>query len=381
MESQAFVVYLNFRYNLRMLSFILVTVAFVLVDPQLAEGSANCSAEDTLYAESLGGHYVPEEAYAFGNLIRQQVEKRDVEGLLSLFRGELAYGPLREFSSSRPFHSTFSQVWIDSVRKSSPPCYPEGRHFMLGDRGEVWFNKVNGEWTIVSINLASKAAYRDRRRQMEKVHGGSEGSIEFGWKVGETILPPQCFSHQWVSAENFEEIAEEFDVSQYNIFNFPGELFGREIHSFQPFVPKWCGWAEGYCHQKNETWSGKGKLSLHQPLNTCITEETAITEPTENTRGAIYNKIGVREYKYSLLRENALAACDDLAPAISSICTASYIVEIAERTNKSEYWDYDYGVYGLFDLLEVGPSVVPLKFFPRMTDAIKFWQINYNSLE
>ena len=85
MESQASVVYLNFRYNMRMLSFILVAVGFILLDPQLAGGSANCSAEDTLCAKSLGSHYVPEEAYAFGNLIRQQVEKRDVEGLLSLF--------------------------------------------------------------------------------------------------------------------------------------------------------------------------------------------------------------------------------------------------------------------------------------------------------
>ena len=336
-----------------------------------SEANARCTVDDEVYARSLGGHYVPEEAFTFGNLIRRHVSNRDIEGLFSLFEGELAYGPLRAFAFSRPFHSSFSQTWIDSVSKSSPPCYPEGKHFMLGDRGEVWFNKINSKWMIVSINLASKSAYLDRQRLFQKESPKRDESIGVGWMVEDVILPPQCFIHQWASSENFEELAERFDVSEYNIFNFPGELFGREIKNYQPFVPKWCGWGKGYCHQGEETWSGKAKLSLHQPLSSCITEETLVgILNKDHNHGVIRNAIDAREYQYSLLREVAPEACRALAPSLQSECIMSYTVEIGERTEKSVRWDYDYGVYGLFDLAEIGLSIVPLKFFPRLRDAM-----------
>ena len=64
--------------------------------------------------------------------------------------------------------------------------------------------------------------------------------------------------------------------------------------------------------------------------------------------------------------------CSALAPNINSKCLSSYLVNAGDFSGGSMGWDMSYGIYGLFDLEKLGPSIVPLIFFENKNEALNY---------
>ena len=64
--------------------------------------------------------------------------------------------------------------------------------------------------------------------------------------------------------------------------------------------------------------------------------------------------------------------CSKLAPNIGAKCRKAYLISVGDYSGGSMGWDISYGIYGLFDLPNFGPSIVPLKFFQNKNEALNF---------
>ena len=42
--------------------------------------------------------------------------------------------------------------------------------------------------------------------------------LPIGWKVSEKLIPPQCFSTEWMSSDNYEEFVKKFGIKNYKDF-------------------------------------------------------------------------------------------------------------------------------------------------------------------
>ena len=118
----------------------------------------HCTGEDREYANSWNNYYDPEDAFDFGETIKNLVKEENLDGLFELVDGELDSGPRKEFIRGKQFSEIFSKEWVDSLLNSVSPCAPMGwRGFML-DSGSVWYNrdKEKDKWHIFGILGAKK---------------------------------------------------------------------------------------------------------------------------------------------------------------------------------------------------------------------------------
>ena len=80
-----------------------------------------------------------------------------------------------------------------------------------------------------------------------------------------------------------------------------------------------------------------------------------------------------RDVYYQLIHSYNPNACKRLAPNTNAKCLEAYLVLVGSQTGGSMGDDIEYGIYGLFDLPNVGLSIVPLKYFHRWkSDALNF---------
>ena len=314
--------------------------------------ASDCSKKAQKQAESRGNYYTPEGARAFGLKVQEFVKANDLAGIFSLVDGELQHGPRKKFIADKSFDEIFDKSWRISVLTHEPDCSPVGwRGFMLGN-GKVWYNKSKKGWNIFSINGAT-------------VESATIKSV--GWTVDEKTMHPLCFIRPWMSGDNFEEFAEFYEIDDLQeMFRAPGQFMGEKISNYEPIKPSWCS-DDGEC----ET------ISLVGELNQCTPE----TFEFEDRDGSVWIKVstddGDIEYEYKVLKEFDAKKCSKLAPGIGVDCQESYLVSIGDYSGGSMGWDTSYGIYGLFDLPNLGPSIVPLIFFQSKNDALNYLdQIN-----
>lgn len=336
---------------------LLITLSALWISalPEVSIASANCSNEDKEYAKGWNDYYNPEDAYQFGNIIKQLVADRDLDGLFDLVKGELQNGPRKRFIATRTFNQVFTEEWRSAVLASEAPCRPVGwRGFMLAN-GLVWFNiggRPPGTWQIFAINRAAKEDY-------------TYEPSDPAWRVDGRIVPPQCFVKNLMSAENFRVYEETFGIADTENFRRnTGQYFGREIDRLDPIVSP----------------SGNKKVPLATFLDACSSTDAV---PLSNSHpppigGAdnVSNEICYEElcmpYSYRLLASVSQSECQNMAPHLSGRCESAYLVRIGDYSGGSIGWDYGFNIYGLFRFDDGRKAFVPLVNFYNENNARNF---------
>ena len=297
---------------------------------------ANCTDEDWDYAKSWDNYYDPEMAFRFGEVIQKILINKDIEGLIEIIEGELTGGFRKTVARSSSFEKVLQRNTIISIVGHKPNCSPVGwRGFMIGN-GLAWYqcNKTSCELTSID-SITEKLEF-----------------IEFGWKISNEIIHPQCFAYEWESGDNFEDFAEQNDIRDYQDFRRnTGTYLGKTLRTFAPISPSWC---EGN-HCK--------KLSLVNSLNKC---------------GSIVSKnipnsfvIEFEDLSYSVL-DRKIDNCKSLVPHFEKNVIECRLVLIAEKTGGTIGTYIRYGIYGISDLPKDGLSILPLKFFDNLNYALNF---------
>jgi len=293
------------------------------------------------YAEFWDNYYKPQEAYDFGIKIQNIIKEKDLEGLFELVEGELQSGPRKSFIKDKNFDELFSEEWVTSILSSTPDCSPVGwRGFML-DSGSIWYNVGKKDWEIFRINGAIEEEVKQ-----------SKG----GWSFKEKLIQPTCFARVWMSGDNFEEYADQFKILNYEKFtNTPGEFFGKEITNFKPIKAMW----DEY-------------ITIINVVNDCPHKNLEINTDKKFITMEVKDDFGKTEFGYSTIKKIDEKKCSALAPNINSKCLSSYLVNAGDFSGGSMGWDMSYGIYGLFDLEKLGPSIVPLIFFENKNEALNY---------
>lgn len=322
-----------------------VVLLFLCIIPQ--PGIAEiCTSKDREYAKFSDNYYDPEEAYHFGKIIQALVKKKDLEGIFSYVDGELNNGPRRSFAYSKGFDGTFPAEWIQSVSTDTPPCSPVGwRGFMLGS-GLIWYNIVDDKWRIISINGAVE----------------EKNPTPAGWSVEGKLAHPQCLFFTRVTGNYIAEFARAFKIKDIDVFfEHPGKFFGKQIRDYKPIRPSWC------CNKKCEL------ISMVKPIKQCIPDSYQHERSSHGISTKTTDEYGtILEEAYTLLKKVSPEKCSELAPHIGSPCTESYLLKAGDYSGGTMGWDMSTGIYGLFDLPELGPSIVPLRFFENDNEGLQF---------
>lgn len=305
----------------------------VETDPQAASQLAPTPSEpedDAKYLpctkadfDRADGLYDPIKEYEFGLKIQRAVESEDVQSLFDLVYIELAYGPRKAFAKKTPFNELFGSDFKDSVLKDTPNCYgPSSRGNSIGN-GDIWYNLYSdGSHYIFSIPSA----------QQETI----AGIASVGWPYEGSVLPSSCFSTEWHSSDNYEEYAEQFSITDFYDFTANmGQYFGREITNLKP-IPAW-----------DDT------ISLVRSLSSCATP----LNPQAIRDGYVWSD---DTYNYRVIGEIDTSACNELASSLNNTCSKAFLVQ-HNSFGGSIGVIRDFYAYGLFDLPELGPSIVPLK--------------------
>ena len=150
-----------------------------------------------------------------------------------------------------------------------------------------------------------------------------------------------CFKVETLSGNWLSDYSGYFSISDYEHFRLnPGLYFGKEINDYkekQVLI--------GYTDVDE-------MYSLVQPIDRCVKLEIKRQETNES--------------RFYILGEVTTHTCQLHAPHIQSKCESSYIVQSCSFSKTGSMTGINpctIGIFGLFDLKEVGLSIVPLKYF------------------
>ena len=153
-----------------------------------------------------------------------------------------------------------------------------------------------------------------------------------------------CFKVETLSGNWLSDYSGYFSIHDYENFRLnPGLYFGNEI--------------KDYTQKEVLIGYDPEPYSLIQPIDKCIKKVSQNTKDYEDVfsiLGKIDNKI-----------------CDAHAPYIQSKCKSSYIVHSCSFSKTGSMTGINpctIGLFGLFDLKEMGLSIVPLKYFEFFED-------------
>lgn len=316
-----------------------------------------CTGEDREYAKSWNNYYDPEDAFDFGETIKNLVKEENLDGLFELVDGELDSGPRKEFIRGKQFSEIFSKEWVDSLLNSVSPCAPMGwRGFML-DSGSVWYNtdKEKDKWHIFGILGAKKEDLTNK-------------NIPVGLEFEGRVIPPHCLSTPWMSGDNYEDFADKFKVKDYEHFSKnPGIYFDNEISDYEPIMASW-GSEIYLATSLNKCFEGELRFGGIENIGTPEIQidnkevKTEICE-TENL---------CTKFSYSILADLSPDKCQSLSTHVKGNCSEAYLVSIGDYSGGTMGWDMSYNIYGLFSLNDGRNFVLPLKNFHNKNDAINY---------
>ena len=306
--------------------------------PSFAENQDNSFTRTQRSTSTMGAAFCNENsrsryagAFDFGLKIQNLIWEKDLAGLFNLRTGELLDGPRRSFAMSKSFDEIFDTQWVNKILSDIPPCDPWGwRGFYLGGGGHyVKFDYFSdrGEWLITSIVGATE----------EEI-----GIPSVGWFVGNKLLHSACFGRRNTQEDTlFRSLKDQFEIADADYEQFsssPGEFFGREIFD--------------------------NNNALIRNIDSCALTDLSFTITRGQVRTEYLSEHGYRtEYSSRVIREFDSDKCTTLAPNIGAECVQSYLVEVGDYGGGSMGWWMSYGIYGLFQLEDVGLSVVPLRYF------------------
>ena len=159
-----------------------------------------------------------------------------------------------------------------------------------------------------------------------------------------------------MSGDNFEEFADQFKISNYERFSKkPGEFFGKEIDNFNPIKAMW----DEY-------------IKIINPIDDCSFKDSKINDDEKFITIKGEGEFGTIEYGYSIIENINKNKCLELSPNLGYKCLSSYLVKAGDYSGGSMGWDMSYGIYGLFDLDKLGPSIIPLIFFENKNEALNY---------
>ena len=148
-----------------------------------------------------------------------------------------------------------------------------------------------------------------------------------------------CFKVETLSGNWLSDYSGYFSISDYGNFRLnPGLYFGAEI--------------KDYKEKKVLIGYGAEMYSLIQPIDRCVKQEIQRQETHESV--------------FYILGAVKTSICQLHAPHIQSKCKSSYIVQSCSFSKTGSMTGINQctiGIFGLFQLKEVGLSIVPLKYF------------------
>lgn len=305
-----------------------------------------CSQEDLESAKQW--NYSPQDAIEFGLLIQKKIREQDMQGIFNLVDGELKTGPRKNYALSKEFKDIFPKAWADDVLADVPKCAPLGwRGFNLG-HGAIWYKKAESGWSVTAINGAN----------VEEIK-----PVRVGWDVGGRIIHPNCFIKPWFSSDRFEEFDQFYQINDLNeLLENPGRFLGTKVRNFESFEPSWCS-GEKDCE----------KISIISPVVSCSPENYNFSTIEDFISIEEKDEYGSYEASYGVLKMISEEGCNSLAPSLKSKCRNSFLVQKGDYSGGSFGWDTAFGIYGEFDLPSVGLSIVPLKYFESINEALNYF--------
>ena len=113
-------------------------------------------------------------------------------------------------------------------------------------------------------------------------------------------------------------------------------------------------------------------ITIINAVNDCPHKNLEINTDEKFITMEVKDDFGKTEFGYSTIKKIDEKKCSALAPNINSKCLSSYLVNAGDFSGGSMGWDMSYGIYGLFDLEKLGPSIVPLIFFENKNEALNY---------
>lgn len=204
------------------------------------------------------------------------------------------------------------------------------------------YNKLYKKIIIIIITLFIGLPYIDKVPypmildipNSDKIHIANE------WKN----LKYPCFKVETLSGNWLSDYSGYFSIHDYENFRLnPGLYFGNQIKDYK----------------EKEVLIGYGSemYSLIQPIDMCVQKEIKNQKTDEKV--------------FWILGEFNQKICDAHAPYIQSKCQSSYIVHSCSFSKTGSMTGINpctIGLFGLFDLKEIGLSIVPLKYFEFFED-------------
>ena len=190
-----------------------------------------------------------------------------------------------------------------------------------------------------------------------------------GWEYKGKILPNQSFTKEWLSSDNFEEFEEHFKIETKDCWtsekygfthcrsedfrNNPGKYFGKEIKDLDPIKASWA-----------DTIPQRNYISLAVSIDAINFNQPHQIKNHGYGEG-IFQKIEHIEMFYKIIGEVNTEHCMELAPNLSGICKQSYALWVGDWHGGSIGYQFEAGIYGLFELENGKEYIIPLKYFPR----------------
>jgi hypothetical protein len=232
-----------------------------------------------------------------------------------------------------------------------------------------------------------------------------KASEDVGWTFGGRLIHPLCFTRLWLSYDNFEFFEDVYQIpkddcwnSEYKtvrkadspndcIYDFSKKLrtdtglfFGKEIKDYTPKENGWPPKTPGSCDDLTATSCSSSPVKSLRLCNPEKFELTRWPQHIDSWERTVVAKtplcegcdFGFEEDVYEIIRPVDLKTCSSLAPNIGADCIESYLVSRGNWGGGSRGHRYVLGIYGIFDLPEVGLSVAPLKFFEDRSSANNF---------
>ena len=220
-----------------------------------------------------------------------------------------------------------------------------------------FFNRLYKKIILITIALIIPLSYVNQIPYplILDIPKSSEIMISKEWKN----LTYPCFKVETLSGNWLSDYSGYFSISDYGNFRLnPGLYFGKEIKDFK--------------EKKVLIGYGTEMYSLIQPLDRCVKQEIPRQESHENV--------------FYFLGEVKPNICQSHAPHIQVKCKSSYIVQSCSFSKTGSMTGINQctiGIFGLFQLKEVGLSIVPLKYFhfsENENDAFNYIWYKENSL-
>lgn len=319
----------------------------------------------------------PADAYEFGLRIQDFVETENLQGLFSLVRGELKYGPRKKYVQEKLFSDIFSSEWRERIIAKEPSCIGDYEaRYSLG-YGKIWYEreKLNwrngkwekGEWTIISIHSDG---------QIELSKRPFDGS----WKYKENLLTSECFTTEWLSSDNYEFYYDHFVNKKITDWDGFKKYIGRYIGDLVPVAPIPSPWPTVLAKELSLTAKLSGCLKNENLAKIKMKDEGREIKSIKNKNGWVETTHCSKDdpkrclvYKYRLLKRIALKHCGFLAPNLSDSCIDLGLVQISEETGGSMGNDNHVGIYGIVrEPTSAETYVIPLVNFDHLNEALNY---------